>query len=303
MVISREQKSSPLFDRQLLLARRERSADHIEQYDFLLHRTAEDMAERLNAITRDFPIALSLGGRHGVIGAMLRQRDTVGRVIEAESAPGLLAKASGLKVRCDDEFLPVRHGAVDLIVSALNLHFINDLPGTLIQINRALKPDGLFMAALMGGRTLFELREAFLLAEEEMEGGAAPHIAPMAEIRDCGALLQRAGFALPVADADKVIVTYKSALDLMRELRAMGGGNILHARRRTPMRRATIMRMAQIYMERFGADGRIPATFEIIHLAGWAPHHSQQQPLKPGSAALRLGDFIKPARDREKKAS
>ena len=194
----------------------------------------------------------------------------------------------------DEEVLPFAPGSLDLVVSALSLQFVNDLPGTLIQIRRALKPDGLFLAALIGGESLTELRQAFAAAEAEVEGGVSPRVAPFADLRDLGALLQRAGFALPVADVDRVIVRYASPLDLMQELRRMGAGNVLLERRRVPLKRATLRRMLEVYAERFGgADGRIPATFEIVWLSGWAPHESQQQPLAPGSAKTRLADALR----------
>ncbi len=185
----------------------------------------------------------------------------------------------------DEEALPFGDGTLDLVVSALALQFVNDLPGTLVQVRRALKPDGLFLAALIGGETLTELRQSFAAAESEVEGGASPHVAPFVDLRDLGALLQRAGFALPVTDVDRLTVRYDSVFGLMRDLRRMGATNALHARRRTPLKRATLMRMAEIYAERFSDnDGRVRATFEIIWLSGWAPHPGQQQPLKPGTA-------------------
>jgi SAM-dependent methyltransferase len=178
-------------------------------------------------------------------------------------------------------------------VSALALQFVNDLPGTLVQIRRALKPDGLFLAALIGGETLTELRQAFAAAESEIEGGASPRVAPFADLRELGALLQRAGLALPVTDVDRLTVRYDSAFDLMRDLRRMGGTNALNARRRTPLKRATLTRMAEIYAQRFAdADGRVRATFEIVWLSGWAPHPNQQQPLRPGAAQARLADAL-----------
>jgi SAM-dependent methyltransferase len=196
-------------------------------------------------------------------------------------------------VQGDEEALPFRHGSLDLVVSALALQCVNDLPGVLVQVRRALKPDGLFLASLLGGSTLEELRTALFLAEEEIEGGASPRIAPFADVRDLGALLQRAEFALPVADAHIVTVTYPDVLALMRELRAMGVANALRARRRTPLRRTTLLRAAEHYADRYGLpDGRIPATFEIVTLTGWAPHESQQQPLRPGSAKMRLADAL-----------
>ena len=193
----------------------------------------------------------------------------------------------------DEEALPFGDGTLDLVVSALVLQFVNDLPGTLVQIRRALRPDGLFLAALIGGETLTELRQSFAAAESEVEGGASPHVAPFADLRELGALLQRAGFTLPVTDVDRLTVRYDSVFGLMRDLRRMGATNMLHARRRTPLRRATLMRMAEIYAERFSDnDGRVRATFEIIWLSGWAPHPSQQQPLKPGTARTRLADAL-----------
>ena len=210
-----------------------------------------------------------------------------------EASAALLALCPPPKVQADEELLPFRDGAFDLIVSALSLQFVNDLPGALVQIRRALRPDGLFLGAVLGGLTLSELREAFMQAELELDGGASPRIAPMADIRDFGGLLQRAGFALPVADADSVTVTYDSPLALMLDLRAMGAGNVLTERRKRPLRRATLYRAVEIYADRFSAGGgRVKASFEIIHLAGWSPHESQQKPLKPGSAAARLADAL-----------
>jgi SAM-dependent methyltransferase len=199
-----------------------------------------------------------------------------------------------LAVVADEETLPFRDASLDLVVSALALQFVNDLPGTLIQIRRALKPDGLFLAAMIGGDSLVELREAFAQAEAEIEGGVSPRVAPFADLRDLGALLQRAGFALPVTDADRLTVRYASPLALMHDLRRMGAGNALTERRRMPLRRSTLRRMIEIYAERFSdPDGRIRATFEIVWLSGWAPHESQQKPLAPGSAKTRLADALR----------
>jgi SAM-dependent methyltransferase len=193
----------------------------------------------------------------------------------------------------DEELLPFRDGALDLVVSALALQFVNDLPGALIQMRRALKPDGLMLAALLGGDTLTELRQAFAIAEAEIEGGASPHVAPFADVREMGALLQRAGFALPVTDVERLTVRYSSPFILMGELRRMGATNVLAERRRKPLRRATLARMAKVYAERFSdRDGKVRATFEVIWLSGWAPHESQQQPLRPGSAQARLADAL-----------
>lgn len=210
------------------------------------------------------------------------------------AASGKVAAVYGAdSVIADEEALPFADGSLDLAVSALALQFVNDLPGTLIQIRRALKPDGLLLAALLGGDTLIELREAFAEAEAEIEGGVSPRVAPFADVRALGALLQRAGFALPVVDSDRLTVRYDSVFGLMRDLRRMGATNILRERRRRPLKRATLAKMAEVYARRFAdADGRLRATFEVAWLSGWAPHESQQKPLKPGAATQRLADAL-----------
>ena len=286
--------SSPLiFDRTLLAQRRDRVAAGATDHDFLLQRAADDLADRLAVVRRRFETVVVLGAHHGVLGTRLRALGSVGHVIETDASPAMLARCAGLRVLADEEVLPFRDDSLDLVVSALSLQFVNDLPGTLVQIRRALKPDGQFMGAMLGGRTLVELREAFLAAEAEIEGGASPRVAPFADVRDAGQLLQRAGFALPGADSDTVTVTYATPFGLMRELKAMGASNVLLARRRVPLRRATLMRAAEIYVERnAGKDGRIPATFEIVFMTGWVPHESQQKPLQPGSARARLADAL-----------
>jgi NADH dehydrogenase [ubiquinone] 1 alpha subcomplex assembly factor 5 len=282
-----------IFDRALLVRRRERVAEGAGAHEFLLARVADDLVERLGAINRRFPVALNLGAHHGLLGRRLRQLPGIDTVIDLERVPRLLARCEGLRVRADEEVLPFRDSSLDLVVSGLALQHVNDLPGLLVQVRRALKPDGLLLAALLGGATLTELRAAFLAAEEEVEGGASPRVAPFADLQDLGALLQRAQLALPVVDSDTVTVTYADALALMRELRAMGATNVLRARRRSPLRRATLLRTIEIYQERFGLpDGRIPATFEVLTLTAWAPHASQQKPLRPGSAEARLADAL-----------
>jgi SAM-dependent methyltransferase len=193
----------------------------------------------------------------------------------------------------DEERLPFAGERFDLVASLLALHSVNDLPGALVQIRRVLRPDGLFVGALLGGATLTELRQAFTQAEAELDGGVSPRVAPFADVRDLGGLLQRAGFALPVTDSETVRVRYGDPFALMRDLRHMGLSNALSDRRRVPLRRATLLRAAQIYAERFAdPDGRLPATFEIVWLSGWAPHESQQRPLRPGSAKMRLADAL-----------
>jgi SAM-dependent methyltransferase len=265
-----------IFDRHLLRARRARAAT-LGPVTFLLDRVAEDMAERLSAVLRTFDVAADLG----------TPTDAARRAIAGRA--GTIAA-----VVADEEALPFRDASLDLLVSALALQFVNDLPGTLIQVRRALKPDGLFLAAMIGGESLTELRGAFAEAEAEIEGGVSPRVAPFADLRDLGALLQRAGFALPVTDVDRVTVRYASPMALMHDLRRMGAGNALTERRRTPLRRATLRRMLEVYAERYAdADGRIRATFEVVWLSGWAPHESQQKPLAPGSAKTRLADALK----------
>ena len=283
-----------IFDRQLVRRRRERAARAGHMPDFLLRRAGEEMAERLDSIEREFSPVVVVGAIPGVFGAMLRGQGGKGPVIEMEASPSLLPGAqAALSLVGDEEVLPFKDASLGLFASGLTLQFANDLPGTLVQIRRALKPDGLFLGALLGGQTLAELREAFIAAETELEGGASPRVMPTGDVRDYGALLQRAGFALPVADSDPVTVTYASPLALLRDLRAMGGANALLDRRKTLLRRATLLRALEIYQQRFAVEGgRVRASFEIIHLAGWAPHESQQKPLRPGSAAARLADAL-----------
>lgn len=282
-----------LFDRRLLVRRQDRAAPEVAAHDFLLQRVAEDFEVRLGAVQRQFATVVDLGAHHGVLARSMRQLPGVSLVISVEASPRMLAMCPSPRVLADVEMFPFGDESLDLVVSGLTLQLVNDVPGTLIQIRRALKPDGLLLAAVLGGQTLFELREAFLLAESELEGGASPRVAPFGDVRDYGSLLQRAGFALPVTDTDVVTVTYASPLALMHELRGMGMTNVLSARRRQPLRRSTLMRACEIYIERHARpDGRIPATFEIITLTGWAPHESQQKPLRPGSAQVRLADVL-----------
>jgi SAM-dependent methyltransferase len=249
-----------IFDRQLLRARRIR-ARMLGPATFLIDRVADDLAERLSVVLRAFGIAVDLGTPTDAVRRALARNNKIGMLIAA--VPDAARVDAFPRVAADEEALPFADASLDLVVSALALQFVNDLPGTLIQIRRALKPDGLFLAALLGGDSLIELREAFAQAESEIEGGLSPRVAPFADLRDLGALLQRAGFALPVADSDRLTVRYDSAFALMRDLRAMGATNVLTERRRKPLKRATLLRMAQIYAERFSdGDGRVRATFE-----------------------------------------
>jgi SAM-dependent methyltransferase len=268
-----------LFDRALLRTRVDRAA-RAQPATFLLDRVGEDLAERLNAVTREFSDVADVWTSGEALSKLPRDRFK-----------------SAIQIGLQDseaETLPFRPQSLDLVVSALAFQFANDLPGVLAQIRRALRPDGLLLAAMLGGDTLTELRQSFAAAESELEGGISPRVAPFADLRDIGALLQRAGLALPVTDVDRIVVRYDNAFALMADLRRMGATNVLIERRRTPTRRATMLRMAQIYAERFAdADGRIRATFDVIWLSAWAPHESQQKPLKPGSAKVSLEEAMK----------
>ncbi len=265
-----------IFDKSLLRAR-QRRALAMGAETFLLDRVADELVERLSVVLRPFDRAADIGTPTDVV-----QRALAGKAGSIEHVE-----------IGDDEVVRLPDASLNLAVSALALQFVNDLPGVLVQVRRALKPDGLFLAALIGGDSLTELRQSFAQAESEIEGGVSPRVAPFADLRDLGALLQRAGFALPVVDSDRLTVRYDTVFNLMRDLRRMGAANPLTERRRTPLRRATLLRMAEIYADRFAdADKRLRATFEIVWLSGWAPDPSQQQPLKPGSARARLADAL-----------
>ncbi len=290
-----------IFDRRVLRRHRDRAAAGIGAHDFLFREVAERLLDRLSDIRRDFPLALDLGSRHGVAAELLAGRGGIETLIQAELSPALAARAakrtnptvSTATLAADEEALPFAPGSLDLVFSTLSLHWVNDLPGALLQIGHALKPDGLLLAAMIGGDSLKELRESLMQAEMEVEGGVSPRVSPMADVRDIGALLQRAGFALPVVDVDSLTVTYPSALALMHDLRGMGETGSDHNRRRGLSRRATLLRAAAVYQERFADDqGRIPATFEVLYLTGWAPHVSQPRPLRPGSASTRLAEAL-----------
>ncbi|MFB0490039.1 SAM-dependent methyltransferase [Methylobacterium sp. OAE515] len=279
---------SALFDTDLARRRLAR-ARQTAYAGFLLDRLVEDLDDRLGAVLRSFSSVLDLGSPAPAAAQVLRAR--YGEARHLRLAP--LPEDGGNVIVGDPEMLPLAAGSLDFAVSLLALHAVNDLPGTLIQLRRALRPDGLFIGCLLGGATLTELRQSFGQAESEIEGGISPRVAPFAAVREAGALLQRAGFALPVADTDTVTVRYADPFGLMRDLRAMGMTNVLTERRRTPLRRTTLLRAAEIYADRFSdPDGRVRATFEVLWLSGWVPHESQQKPLKPGTAKSRLADAL-----------
>jgi SAM-dependent methyltransferase len=277
-----------IFDRKLLRIRQQRALK-LEPVAFLTEQVAQDLAERLRAVVRAFPVSVDLGSPGDAVRRALAEEPGIGRLVGVKASAAEL----GCTVIADEELLPFADASIDLAVSVLVLHIVNDLPGALVQIRRALKPDGLFLAALLGGDTLTELRQSFALAEAELEGGVSPRVAPFGDVRELGALLQRAGFALPVADVDRVTVRYSSVFSLMHDLRGMGATNVLIERRRQPLRRTTLLRMAELYAERFAdPDGKLRATFDVVWLSGWVPHPSQQQPLRPGSARTRLADAL-----------
>ena len=282
-----------LFDRKLLRERRARFAPEIAARETVLAYVAREIAERISLMLRPFPLALDLGAYRGLLGRKVAELPAVGAMIYAESAFALAALCPRPALVCDEDLLPFRNASLNLIVSGLALHRVNDLPGALIQIRRALAPDGLFMAALLGAGALSELRAALLEAEAEMQGGASPRVAPFGDVRAYGALLRRAGFALPVADVETLTLPYANPREVMREIRALGGGNVLLARSRRPLARRTLQRAEDIYRARHGGpDGEVTASFEIVYLSGWGPDPSQQKPLKPGSAAQRLADAL-----------
>lgn len=282
-----------LFDRRLLRRRRARFAREVAEREFLIAHVAREIAERIDIMLRTFPRALDLGAFHGLLGRSVGALPSVGEMVYAESVFDYAAQCPRPALVCDEDLLPFKDASFNLVVSGLALHRVNDLPGSLIQIRRALAPDGLFMAAALGARALIELRECLLEAEGEMEGGASPRVSPFGDVRAYGALLQRVGFALPVADAEDLTVVYASPRELMREVRALGGGNVLTARSKAPLPRRTLSRAEDLYRERYGTpDGKITATFQFVFMSGWAPDPSQQQPLKPGSAKQRLADAL-----------
>jgi len=243
-------------------------------------------------VKRDFALTIDLGSPLPRLADRLAALPNIGTVFRLDPLAEAVA-ADQRGVVADPESLPLREESVDLVVSSLFLQWVNDLPGLLAQTRRALRPDGLFFANFLGGESLYELRESLTAAEAELTGGASPRIAPFTELRAAGALLQRAGFTLPVIDQDRLTVRYDNALALMRDLRAMGSANALVERSRRPLARGVFLRAAELYAERFSdPDGRVRASFDIVSLSGWAPHESQQKPLRPGSAKSRLADAL-----------
>lgn len=278
-----------VFDRALLRARRER-ASGLDGCDYLFTETAARLADRLLDVQRSFPLALELGSRRGLLAEAMEAGGRVGRLVSADMAAGMV-RGAGLAVVADEELLPFCDGRFDAIFSNLSLHWVNDLPGALIQARRALKSDGLFLAAMFGGATLAELRRALMEAELEVFGGMSPRVSPFADVRDVGALLQRAGFALPVVDVDTIAVSYPDPAALMTDLRRMGEANAIAARIRQGGSRRIFAAMDRHYPR--DADGRITARFEIVYATGWSPHESQQRPQRPGTATVHLSEVLR----------
>ncbi|MEI6986464.1 MAG: methyltransferase domain-containing protein [Rhodospirillaceae bacterium] len=287
-----------VFDRALVRRRRDRAAAGFADHSFLVADVADRLCDRLLMIRRDFPRTLDLGCHHGATGRKAGQVKRIESLVSCDLSPAMAARCDGLSLVADEEWLPFADGCFDLVISNLSLHWVNDLPGALIQIRRVLRPDGFFLAAIMGGDTLSELRRSLVDAELTVSAGASPRVSPFADLRDAGGLLQRAGFALPVADIETVTVTYPDMFRLMADLRGMGETNSVLARSRRPARRALFLEAARGYAERYAeSDGRITASFQILYLAGWSPHPGQQQPLRRGSATTRLADALEKLTD------
>lgn len=286
-------ETTDIFDLALLNERRRRIAPEFDRYDFLLKRIVADIEDRLAAIKREFPTVLSLGSHKGILGEICSVRPGTDLVIEQDHCIEFFGRDPGAKVNCTTESVPFRNASLDLVLSAMTLQYVNDLPGTLIQLRQALKPDGLFIGTMFGNETLIELRECFMLAEEQIEGGVSPRVIPMTNVQECGALLQRAGFTLPVTDTDILKVTYTEPEKLLHDLRGMGLTNVLQHRRKTPLKRKTLRTMFDIYKSRYtNNSGKLVASFETLTMTGWSPHESQQQPKHPGTAQVRLADAL-----------
>ncbi|MER8393803.1 class I SAM-dependent methyltransferase [Mesorhizobium sp. M1340] len=282
----------PVIDTSLWLARKRRALTRpIAGTDFLMRRAAEDLADRLGAVERRFGKAASLFCQTPAAAEVLAESGKVTENVRVEADAAFLAGQPGVVAPL--ETVPFEPESLDLAVSLLSLQAMNDIPGMLVQIRRALKPDGLFLGAFAGTGTLSELRESLLAAETELYGGASPRVIPFTDVRDAGALLQRAGLALPVADVETITVRYDSLFGLVADLRAMGETSALVDRSRRPGTRALFARAAEIYAERFSdADGRVRASFSVVWMSGWAPDASQQKPLKPGSAKISLKTIL-----------
>jgi NADH dehydrogenase [ubiquinone] 1 alpha subcomplex assembly factor 5 len=282
-----------VFDRRSVRLHRERAAPLLAEHDFLLREVSDRLLERLDDVRRQFARVLDIGCHRGDLGRMLSDRGGIETLIQCDLSPAMVHDVSGLAIVADEEALPFAPARFDLVMSALSLHWVNDLPGALLQVRHVLRPDGLFLAAMLGGETLKELRAALAEAEIAEEGGLSPRVSPFADVRDVGNLLQRAGFALPVVDVETITVSYADPVALLADLRGMGETNAVLERRKSASRRATLFRAIEIYRRRHCAtDGRVPATFQVIFMIAWAPDASQPKPLRPGSASRRLAEVL-----------
>lgn len=281
--------SLQIFNRQKIRHNRNRCASNFPEFSFLFDWSTKQLLDRLGDVKRDFPLTLKIGARDDI--TPYQKHPKIQNIFECDIAEKLLS--SSLTFQAEEDFLPIKTESLDLIISNLSLHSVNDLPGALIQIKQALKPDGLFVASMLGGETLYQLRQIMSQVEIAQKDGLSPRVAPFADKQDMGGLLQRAGFALPVVDSDIITVTYDNAFKLMQDLRGMGENNAIAEAQKTNPGKAFFMDVAQAYQEQFAeADDRIVASFEIIFLLGWGPHESQQKPLKPGSAQNSLADVL-----------
>ena len=289
MLTAESENTAIIFDRMTVRRRRKRAAKEFSNHDFLFREVARRLADRLADIKRKFPLTIDLGSRGKHLSHLLSGNPSIETIIEM----GLYSEENKTSFIGDEEAIPIGPACADLIISNLVLHWTNDLPGTLIQCHKILKPDGLFMGAVLGGETLTELRQVIMEVESKISGGISPRISPFANLADTASLLQRARFSLPVSDIDTITVTYKDLFSLMRDLRGMGETNAVISRTPNFSKRELFFEAAERYAERFGdSKGRIPATFQVLFLTGWAPATSQPQPQRPGSASLSLAQAL-----------
>lgn len=293
--MSADHAAMTVFDRALLRQRRSRAAADFADFDFLFEAVGNQLIDRLGDIRKELPLIADLGAGTSTLGSALRHRKGTQTVVNLDMSPAMAARTRGLAVVADEDALPFKAQSLDAVIANLSLHWVNDLPGALAQIRQALKPDGVFLAAVMGGDSLRELRESLQQAELSVRGGVSPRVSPLIDMHDMSALMQRAGFALPVVDRDVISVDYASPFRLMHDLRGMGATNVTLHRDRRPVPRRLMLETARIYADSFPAEeeeGGVSATFEIIYMIGWAPAATQPQPLKPGSATARLADVL-----------
>jgi SAM-dependent methyltransferase len=283
------QQQSDIFNRGLLQKRRDQAAMHFEKHDFLNREITLRLLDNLQDIKRDFNTILNMNGHPEPISQHFKDKI----IFQQDLSLSMLKASPFTKIHADEEFLPFQDHSLELVFSALNLHWVNDLPGALIQIFKSLKPDGLFIGAAFGGETLYELRSAMMKAGIDVLGGTRPHISPFMDVRDAGGLMQRAGFALPVVSKERITVTYADAFALMKELKGMAETSCLIKGFKGLSKPSLMMKVAEHYhTDHAKADGRIPVTFDILYFQGWSPHESQQKPLKRGSAKMSIIDAL-----------